>query len=76
MEQMESEEVVDVYGFVTKMRNQRNFMVQTQVCRQIPKHEQFIVVGHKCSIYPLQTYFTKEGLAILAVPSNKCKEVD
>ncbi|XP_044169231.1 receptor-type tyrosine-protein phosphatase F-like isoform X1 [Acropora millepora] len=30
MEQMESEKVVDVYGFVTKMRKQRNFMVQTQ----------------------------------------------
>jgi len=30
MEQMETEKVVDVYGFVAKMRKQRNYMVQTQ----------------------------------------------
>lgn len=76
MEQMESEKAVDVYGFVTKMRKQRNFMVQTQVCRKIPKLEWLILVGHKSSMYPSKIYFIKEGLAILSVPSNKCKEVD
>lgn len=30
MEQMESEKMVDVFGFVANMRKQRNFMVQTQ----------------------------------------------
>lgn len=76
MEQMDSEKVVDVYGFVSKMRKQRNFMVQTQVYRKIPEHEWFIVVEHKSSIYPLQTYVIREGLAILSVPSNQSREVD
>jgi len=31
MEQMETEKVVDVYGFVAQMRKQRNYMVQTEV---------------------------------------------
>ena len=31
MEQMETEKAVDVYGFVARMRKQRNYMVQTQV---------------------------------------------
>ena len=31
MEQMETERVVDVYGFVAQMRKQRNYMVQTEV---------------------------------------------
>lgn len=30
MEQMETEKAVDVYGFVARMRKQRNYMVQTQ----------------------------------------------
>lgn len=37
MEQMESEKVVDVYGFVAKMRKQRNYMVQTQVSSESVK---------------------------------------
>ena len=28
---METERVVDVYGFVAQMRKQRNYMVQTEV---------------------------------------------
>ena len=31
MEQMDTEKVVDVYGFVAQMRKQRNYMVQTEV---------------------------------------------
>ena len=31
MEQMETEKVVDVFGFVAQMRKQRNYMVQTEV---------------------------------------------
>lgn len=31
IEQMETEKVVDVYGFVAQMRKQRNYMVQTEV---------------------------------------------
>ena len=37
MEQMENEKVVDVFGFVAKMRKQRNFMVQTQVSSETIK---------------------------------------
>ena len=34
VEQMETEQVVDVYGFVAQMRKQRNFMVKTKVRRK------------------------------------------
>ena len=35
LDQIEQEKQVDVYGFVTHARSQRNLMVQTEVCAHL-----------------------------------------